>query len=184
MSKNNYTTIMDLYKITDNKYENPNVKYENSHIKNVTPHVVKQIKTHTKPEIIPVKKEITMKWEVSNGKGNSPQIWGPSFWFTLHNGANFYPENPPVITKERMKNFILGMPVMIPCFKCKDHATSFIESNIEKLDTIVSNRKNLFNFFVDFHNYVNKRYNKKIFTYDEAFNLYNGNIKVEKLKYS
>jgi len=133
----------------------------------------------------PVKQnDMVMKWEISNGKGNSPEIWGPSFWFTLHNGANSYPKNPPIITKERMKNFIFGMPVMIPCFKCKDHATSFIESNREKLDIIVSSRENLFNFFVDFHNYVNEKYNKKIFTYDEAYNLYNGNIKVEKLKYS
>ena len=181
MSKNNYKTIMDLYKITENT---SSIKVEKLNVKKETPPVVKQIKTHNKPNITPVKKDMTMKWEVSNGKGHLPEIWGPSFWFTLHNGANAYPENPPIITKERMKNFILGMPVMIPCFKCKDHATSFIESNIEKLDTIVSNRKNLFNFFVDFHNYVNKRYNKKIFTYDEAFNLYNGNIKVEKLKYS
>ena len=83
-----------------------------------------------------------------------------------------------------MKDFIIAIPIMLPCLKCKDDATSFIESNLEKLDDIVSSKKNLFNFFVDFHNYVNKSYNKKIYTYEEAFILYNGDVKITKMSYS
>ena len=83
-----------------------------------------------------------------------------------------------------MKDFIIAIPIMLPCLKCKDHATSYIESNLEKLDKIVSSRKNLFNFFVDFHNYVNKTYGKRIFTYEEATVLYNGNVKISKMSYS
>ena len=73
---------------------------------------------------------------------------------------------------------------MLPCLKCKDHAISYIESNLEKLDDIVSSRNKLFNFFVDFHNYVNKRYGKNILTYQQAEQLYNGTVKITKMSYS
>ena len=130
------------------------------------------------------KTEINMKYELTEGNGSSPDVFGPPFWFTLHNGASKYPDNPNNIVQKKMKDFIIAIPIMLPCLKCKDDATSFIESNLEKLDDIVSSKKNLFNFFVDFHNYVNKRYNKKIYTYEEAFILYNGDVKITKMSYS
>lgn len=130
------------------------------------------------------KAELNIKYELTEGNGSSPDVFGPPFWFTLHNGASKYPENPNKIVQKKMKDFIIAIPIMLPCLKCKDHATSFIESNLEKLDDIVSSKKNLFNFFVDFHNYVNKRYNKKIYSYEEAFSLYNGDVKITKMSYS
>jgi hypothetical protein len=128
--------------------------------------------------------ELNIKYELTEGNGSSPDVFGPPFWFTLHNGASKYPDNPNKIVQKKMKDFVIAIPIMLPCLKCKDHATSFIESNLEKLDDIVSSKKNLFNFFVDFHNYVNKSYNKKIYTYEEAFELYNGNVKITKMSYS
>lgn len=128
---------------------------------------------------------IKMVWKTENGLSPSdPNVWGPAFWFTLHNGAVKYPDNASDICKERMKNFILGMPVMIPCEVCADHATAHIESNYHRLDEIVSTRTNLFNFFVDFHNYVNKRYNKPIMSYEDAYKLYTSPVSVAKLKYT
>ena len=128
--------------------------------------------------------ELTMKYELVEGTGTSPDVFGPPFWFTLHNGAAKYPVNPNKIVQQKMKDFINAIPIMLPCLKCKDHAISYIESNFERLDDIVSSKEKLFNFFVDFHNYVNKRYGKKIYTYDEAYNLYNGKVKLFKMSYS
>ena len=128
--------------------------------------------------------ELTMKYELVEGTGTSPDVFGPPFWFTLHNGAAKYPVNPNKIVQKKMKDFIIAIPVMLPCLKCKDHAISYIESNLESLDDIVSSREKLFNFFVDFHNYVNKRYGKKIYSYDEAYNLYNGTVKLFRMSYS
>lgn len=101
-----------------------------------------------------------------------PKIWGPPMWFTLHNGAIKYPIKASPIFAERMKGFILGLPVMIPCDKCQDHATAHIEANWNRLDDVVSGRDNLFKFFVDFHNRVNKRYNKPEMSYETAYKLY------------
>lgn len=122
--------------------------------------------------------------EEQNLATSSPQVFGPPMWFTLHNAAAYYPENASPLTKERMKNVILGLPVLIPCTKCKEHATSYIEKHYNDLDKICSGRDSLFKFFVDFHNYVNQRYNKRIYTYDEAMKLYSGNAKVNKFSYS
>ncbi len=103
---------------------------------------------------------------------NDPKIWGPSFWFTLHNGAVKYPQTASPICAKRMKGFITGIPVMLPCELCSDHATAYIEKHSDKLDKVVSTRENLFNFFVDFHNQVNIRYGKPVISYLEAYNLY------------
>ena len=86
----------------------------------------------------------------------SPDVWGPSFWFILHNGANSYENSPSPLTVKRMKNFIIGIPIMVPCASCREHSTGYIEEKMDKLDDICSNKDKLFNFFVDFHNFVTK----------------------------
>lgn len=113
----------------------------------------------------------------------NPTVWGPAFWFTLHNSASKYPINASPVTKERMKGFILGLTVILPCEACKVHATNHIESNKNNLDDICSGRDKLFKFFVDFHNMVNKRYNKKEMSYEDAYKLYSGESKVSVLSY-
>lgn len=102
----------------------------------------------------------------------NPKVWGPHFWFILHNGALNYPSLANPLCIERMKNFIIGIPIMIPCETCKEHATSYIEQNKDYLDYICSSRDKLFKFFVDFHNYVNIRQKKQEMSYDDAYKLY------------
>jgi len=114
----------------------------------------------------------------------SPPVFGPPMWFTLHNAAAHYVDNPSPLARERMKNVILGIPVLLPCQNCREHATAYIEKNYDNLDDVVSSRDKLFKFFVDFHNYVNQRYNKKIFTYEEAYKMYLGGAKVSKMSFS
>ena len=72
---------------------------------------------------------------------------------------------------------------MIPCEKCADHATAHIEANWKRLDEIVSGRKELFNFFHSFHNYVNRRYGKSEMSLKDAYALYTGRVNVTKLTY-
>lgn len=102
----------------------------------------------------------------------NPSVWGPPFWFTLHNGALNYPSLANPLYIERMKNFILGIPVMLPCHTCKDHAISFIEYHKDQLDYICAGRDKLFKFFVDFHNQVNVRHKKPVMSYEDAYKLY------------
>lgn len=110
-----------------------------------------------------------------NHKNNiNPSVWGPPYWYTLHTSAVHYPLYASPIVKERMKNRILAIPYEIPCALCRSHANAFIEIHKNTLDNIVSDRHSLGRFYVDFHNSVNKRYNKPEWTYEEAYKYYSG----------
>lgn len=124
-------------------------------------------------------------WETSKYTNMSdPKVWGPAFWFTLHNGASKYPISASPIVKSRMKSYIIGIPTMLPCTVCQIHATNHIEKNKSKLDEITSGRDNLFKFFVDFHNIVNKRYNKPIVSVEDAYKMYDGGVNVSVMRLS
>lgn len=128
------------------------------------------------------KDNLILKWkETDYSNTSNPEVWGPSFWFSLHNGASKYPEHASPIVSARMKGFILGLPEMIPCLNCKEHARGYIENS--DLDKITNGKNNLFHFFVDFHNYVNKRYNKPEMSLDEARKLYSGNCTIKYMCY-
>lgn len=102
-----------------------------------------------------------------------PKVWGPPFWFSLHVSAAHYPAKASPITAMNMKNRILAIPFEIPCNACRYHAQAFIEKNMPYLDRIVSSNTELSKFYVDFHNQVNKRYGKREWSYEEAYNYYN-----------
>lgn len=103
---------------------------------------------------------------------SNPKIWGPPFWYTLHNSSLYYPENPSQIVRERMKNRILAIPYELPCASCRQHAISFIENSRYKLEDVVSTKDKLFKFYVDFHNQVNLRNGKEELSYDDAKKIY------------
>lgn len=111
---------------------------------------------------------------------SDPTVWGPSFWFMLHNGASKYPIEASNHRKERMKGFILGIPTMVPCEGCISHAIPYLEASKSRLDEIVKGRDSLFKFFVDFHNDVNKRLHKKQYTYDEVHKMYQTGVTVKR----
>jgi hypothetical protein len=104
------------------------------------------------------------------GNSHDPDLFGPSFWFTLHNGATTYPVEANPTIQAMMKGFIIGLPIMVPCTACKEHAFRYI--NKANLDEITRSKENLFRFFVDFHNMVNTRYNRPVMTVDEAKKFY------------
>ena len=161
-------------------------KTANDFFRNITPipqsHLVHEPVYQEEPKPEPVKMD--MKWEtIQYANSGDPQVWGPAFRFTIHNGAARYPIHASPLCAERMKGFILGMQVMIPCEKCADHATAYIEANWLLMDEIVSCRKNLFNFFNSFHNYVNRRYGKPEMSAEDAYELYTGRTNVTKLTY-
>ena len=103
---------------------------------------------------------------------HDPKYWGPRYWFFYHTTAINFPEKPSIKEQADMIYFIKSIPLTLPCHNCKKHAQKFIEEHNNKLQDICSSRLKLFNFFVDFHNQVNKRTGKKILTHEEAFNIY------------
>lgn len=104
------------------------------------------------------------------GGSFDPDIFGPPFWFTLHNAAVAYYDKPNEVAKTMMKNFIASIPVIIPCVKCKEHAHAYIRQ--QNLDHAVQNRKFLFDFFLQFHNYVSAKGGRPAMSLKDAQELY------------
>jgi hypothetical protein len=128
-------------------------------------------KTH-EPVLLVVDDVKNVKENYHGVKNKLPHVFGPPIWFTLHNAASHYPIEASPIYAEKMKNIITAIPLLLPCQTCKLHSTAFIEQIKDFLPDICASRKNLFEFFVDFHNFVNKRLEKPIISYEQAHVLY------------
>lgn len=156
-------------------YQGPNIteKFERTHVKSKPVNKISSELEHNFQNDKNPDTQINMKLEnITTTTTSDPIVWGPSFWFMLHNGASKYPIEASNHRKERMKGFILGIPTMVPCQGCISHAIPYLEATKPQLDDIVKGRDSLFKFFVDFHNDVNKRLNKKQYSYDEAYQMY------------
>tara|TARA_B110000977_G_scaffold199640_2_gene287615 strand:+ start:2693 stop:3091 length:399 start_codon:yes stop_codon:yes gene_type:complete len=103
----------------------------------------------------------------------NPNLWGPHGWKFIHYTALGYPINPSLQQKNNYKFFFTNLQNILPCKLCQDH----FSKNIRDLpiDNYLESRDTLFKWTVDIHNQTNREYNKKIYTYDEAFNLYTKN---------
>ena len=111
----------------------------------------------------------------------SPDVFGPAMWFTLHTGAAHLPNTLSPISIARTKAFINGIPEMVPCIECSEHARAFIEDNKLAIDNM-KRGDDVFKFYVDFHNYVNKRLKKPTITYEKAYDMYKGGKNVMVMK--
>ena len=153
-----YTPIIkDKVSLNNNLYELP-----------FSPPPPKQPSPSHQPSPPKFKKKVDNFFKTSN-----PKIWGEKIWYSLHNGAAYYPKDPSPITIHKMKGFVKGIPFILPCDECRIHAINYIEERDYELDKICENRKNLFKFFVDMHNFVNLRTNKKKFTKKDVKKIYN-----------
>jgi len=81
--------------------------------------------------------------------------WGPAFWYVFHTIATSYPDHPTPEMRKTMRNFIVGIPLFLPCQVCRQHAMSYLESRQHLFDWAVASRDGLFEFFWAFHNHVN-----------------------------
>lgn len=98
-----------------------------------------------------------------------PNIWGPGAWTFLHSITFQYPEVPSDVDKQKYYTFFNSLKNVLPCPICREHYTN----NLEKLPLRLDNRNNLIEWLIDIHNEVNYLNNKKIYSYDEVYEIYN-----------
>ena len=111
-----------------------------------------------------------------------PKLWGPPLWLSLHIFSVYYdPKNEEDIN--RCISFIKNLPYQLPCFSCSEHAKNYIKDKEHDLHQICRTKKNLFEFYVDFHNYVNIRNKKRTYTYEEAWDMYSNGINMVNFSY-
>ena len=100
-----------------------------------------------------------------------PKYLGPGYWASWHI-KSIYAD-----TKSKKGEVARNVALDIknfPCMKCQNHAKEYVR-NHPLIDAVNSkDKKSMFKWIVDFHNEVNLRLNKKIFTYKEAEDMWNG----------
>ena len=113
----------------------------------------------------------------------SPETWGPAMWFLNHLGSVNAPEIIPPNKRQKYWNYIDGLPEILPCKKCSNHARAYVDKISPYKDIICSTRDNLVKFFVDFHNSVNERNGKPTLTCEEVYKMFSGPAKIQKMNY-
>jgi hypothetical protein len=111
----------------------------------------------------------------------SPEVFGPAYWFSFHTGAAHLPDILSPISISRIRGFVNGIPEMLPCVECSEHARAFIEDNKSRIDNF-RRGDDVFKFYVDFHNHVNRILNKPLVSYEKAYEMYKGGKNVVLLK--
>jgi FAD-linked sulfhydryl oxidase len=99
------------------------------------------------------------------------QIWGPSFWKSLHLLSLAYPESPSQVDLDSHKQYLYALARVLPCPICRQHFQSYL-SEVD-IDSILKNKDSFVRFLFSVHNDVNKRLNKKVWTYEQFYAHYN-----------
>ena len=103
----------------------------------------------------------------------SKGVWGPAIWYLFHT-LSF---KIKAVHFHEIKDELLGHFISIcnnlPCPECTEHA----QQEIKHLDkSKITNKKELCMYFIYFHNKVNIRTKKKIFTFDEFVLKYKNSV--------
>jgi hypothetical protein len=106
--------------------------------------------------------------------GYSPEIWGRQGWHFIQMVALAYPENPTQEDKEEYSKFFESLKHVLPCPFCSMEYANNWEQHPINLDS----RDKLFHWTVDMHNEVNKKNNKRVLNYDEAYGAISQNCQV------
>lgn len=107
-------------------------------------------------------------------KSIDPEYWGKSGWIFINSVALTYkPEQ-----KEAYKQFILQLPIILPCKTCGEN----LRKNLSTLDDALLSKESLINWFISVRNSIYKDNNtpwkqKNIKeTFDEIFYSHNNNV--------
>ena len=100
---------------------------------------------------------------ISNQKKDE-MLWGAPTWYFFHTIAEKIKVEYFADSKVPLFNLIKSVCMNLPCPSCTEHATQYIEKIY--INSIKS-KEDFIMLYFNFHNEVNKRKNKPIFTYEE-----------------
>ena len=96
--------------------------------------------------------------------GINPMLWGYLQWELLHLMAYTYPNTPTEERQLSMRHYIQGMCPNLPCYGCSFHCSEYIR----QYPPTVESKEKLFKYLVDFHNSVNIKLGKRVYTESEV----------------
>jgi hypothetical protein len=100
-------------------------------------------------------------------------VWGPAIWYLFHTlSFKIKPIHFNEIKDQLLDHFV-SICNNLPCPECTEHA----KQELKHLDkSKITNKKELCMYFIHFHNKVNVRTKKKIFTFDEFISKYKNSV--------
>jgi hypothetical protein len=98
--------------------------------------------------------------------GYNAELWGSEGWHFIHFICLNYPDQPTEADKREYKQFFELLPKVMPCPPCGFH----FEENMKKHPIRLYSKKELFEWSIDMHNEVNAMNDKRILSYEEAYN--------------
>ena len=98
-------------------------------------------------------------------------VWGPCVWILFHTLAFKIVPAEFSSKKTDLINYIQRICSNLPCPECTQHAMEYMKQNLRRIDAITT-KEHLQEFLVDFHNAVNVRKGKPVFTYKQAEDKY------------
>ena len=111
-------------------------------------------------------KQITERPTNNNGKIKS---WGPHIWYMLHGLAEKIKSSSYSMLKNELIEHIYNICLNLPCPSCSSHSKEYLQKvDFKKLQT----KDDLRLLLLDFHNNVNARLNKPIFSYQQLVDKY------------
>jgi hypothetical protein len=108
----------------------------------------------------------TLKSTFSMKKKIKTHIWGPSAWTFLHAVSFAYPEEPTAEHKRAALNLFESLKFLLPCGDCCSHYCTVFDK--DAFLRALENRDKFSKWVVDFHNSVNLRLKKPVFSYKDA----------------
>lgn len=85
---------------------------------------------------------------------NTGMVWGPAVWYLYHTLAYKIRAESFLTLRDSLLNFIRGIASILPCPKCSEHATAYMNKiNFAAIQT----KEQLKLFLYNFHNTVNER---------------------------
>lgn len=105
------------------------------------------------------------------------EYWN-KYWSCLHLLSIFYPEEPSNEIKSSIKKLLKKLESNgLKCRNCTEHFRRYLKDF--NRDEIVRNRDNLFIFFVELHNKINKMNSKRQLSIEEINEIYKDTDKIE-----
>ena len=99
----------------------------------------------------------------------NPEVWGPQLWSVLHSITFNYPIEPSIEEINHHRTFLHSLKNVIPCETCSFELIEYIDNYPPELES----KPEFINWMIELHNHVNRKLDKREYTYPEVVQLYN-----------
>ena len=100
----------------------------------------------------------------------NPEVWGPSFWFTLHTISMTFPLHPTTVTKKKYYEFITNLPLFLPHSGIGNHFAKLLDDY--PIEPYLSSRLSFMKWVHFIHNKINSYLGKKDISFSDFLSAY------------